>query len=97
MLLEESVGAGSSSKIVPFLDSKKAKTHTMNKFKTNTTVALPCSNNSKSRLELNQNTDTDEENYRAMLNDNTRSKNMRELNTSSTVSRQGHPSKNDRK
>ena len=69
----------------------------MNKFKTNTTVALPCSNNSKSRLELNQNTDTDEENYRAMLNDNTRSKNMRELNTSSTVSRQGHSSRNDRK
>ena len=70
MLLDDSIGPGSSSNIAPFFDSKKAKT--MNKFKTNTAVVMKKnSDNSKSGQNLNRNTDADGdgENYRAMLND----------------------------
>ena len=62
MLLDDSMGLGSTGNIVPFQDSKKAKT--MNKFKTNTTVDMPKKNSKSGDL----NTNADEEHYRALLN-----------------------------
>ena len=102
MLLNDSIGPGSHTNIVPFQDSKKAKT--MNKFKTNTTVDVPESKNNnnynttfKSGLDLKRNNDTDEENYRAILNGKVSTSNVREINTSSAISRQGHSSRAERK